>query len=188
MKKNKACAVLCKKTYNKREVRRFKTMIDEEYRVHWILDNLPVAVRNEELDFVVRGYPLGFYSSTPQQEKPQHFLYNHVRIIVSYTESEKEYAGARVVGFEVVPFSIKHKEESDALSTCNEFKPADFDPDNFQAVEREGEVTLHLRSSALCALLTRDVLGSDIHIRRQVGEDRAAVGEPLGCVSTWQPR
>jgi hypothetical protein len=26
----------------------FKSMIDEEYRVHWLLDNLPVAVRNGE--------------------------------------------------------------------------------------------------------------------------------------------
>ena len=86
----------------------FRDMIDEEYRVHWILDSLPVAVRNEEFDYVVRGYPLGFYTSTPKLDKPQHFLYNHVRIIVKFTESATaEYTGARIVGFEVIPFSIK---------------------------------------------------------------------------------
>ena len=85
----------------------FRQMIDEEYRVHWMLDGLPVAVRNEEFDYVVRGYPLGFYSSTPKLDKPQHFLYNHVRIVVRYTDSPTEYSGSRIVGFEVIPFSIK---------------------------------------------------------------------------------
>ena len=85
----------------------FKQMIDQEYRVHWLLDNLPVAVRNEELGYVSRGYPIGFLAATPKSTKPQHYLFNHVRIIVRFNEDENEFAGTRIVGFEVVPFSIK---------------------------------------------------------------------------------
>jgi transmembrane 9 superfamily protein 2/4 len=118
--------------HKKSEITMFKSMIDEEYRVHWLLDNLPVAVRNgerfywysrflvgfltamysllletDELGFVTRGYPIGFISPSPASKKPQHYLFNHVRIVVRYHENPLEFEGARIVGFEVVPFSIK---------------------------------------------------------------------------------
>ena len=89
----------------------FKQMIDVEYRVHWLLDNLPVAVRNDELGYVSRGYPVGFVASSGKKKQPQHYLFNHVRIIVRYSEEEEEFEGVRVVGFEVVPFSIKVRTE-----------------------------------------------------------------------------
>lgn len=107
MKQDESCVVLCRQTYKAPHVRVFKRMIDQEYRVHWLLDNLPVAVRNEELGYVSRGYPIGFVATTPASKKAKHYLFNHVRIIVRYTEDENEYVGSRIVGFEVVPFSIK---------------------------------------------------------------------------------
>jgi transmembrane 9 superfamily member 2/4 len=107
MKEEQACIVLCKKNHKKSEIAMFKQMIDQEYRVHWLLDNLPVAVRNDELGYVSRGYPVGFVAATPKSQKPLHYLFNHVRIIVRYSEEEAEFSGARIVGFEVVPFSIK---------------------------------------------------------------------------------
>ena len=107
MKQDEACIVLCKKQHKKSEINMFKQMIDQEYRVHWLLDNLPVAVRNDELGYVSRGYPVGFVALTPKSKKPLHYLFNHVRIIVRYSEEEAEFSGARIVGFEVVPFSIK---------------------------------------------------------------------------------
>lgn len=54
MKQDEACVVLCRKVHKKSELRMFRDMIDQEYRVHWLLDNLPVAVRNEELGYVTR--------------------------------------------------------------------------------------------------------------------------------------
>ncbi len=107
MKQDEACVVLCRKNHKKSEIEMFKQMIDQEFRVHWLLDSLPVAVRNDELGYVSRGYPVGFVAATPKKKKPQHYLFNHVRIIVRYHENEAEFAGTRVVGFEVVPFSIK---------------------------------------------------------------------------------
>lgn len=107
MKQDETCHVLCQKIHTQPEIEMFKTMIDQEYRVHWLLDNLPVAVRNEELGYVSRGYPVGFIATTPKSSKPQHYLFNHVRIIVRYNEIPEEFEGARIVGFEVIPFSIK---------------------------------------------------------------------------------
>eukprot|EP01038_Epipyxis_sp_PR26KG_P004204 gene4204-5977_t len=147
-KKDEACIVLCKKVHKKSEIDLFKRMIDEEYRVHWLLDNLPVAVRNDELGYVSRGFPVGFIASTPKKKTPQHYLFNHVRIVVRYHEDETEYTGVRIVGFEVIPFSIKHEYEdspanfnkdSTTLSTCNQFNPAQFNPDKFQPVEVRDE-------------------------------------------------
>jgi hypothetical protein len=66
-----------------------------------------VAVNAEELNFVSRGYPIGFIAPSPTTKKPQHYLFNHVRIIVRYHEEPLEFEGSRIVGFEVVPFSIK---------------------------------------------------------------------------------
>lgn len=112
MKQDEACIVLCRKQHKKSEISMFKQMIDQEYRVHWLLDNLPVAVRNDEAGYVSRGYPVGFVASTPKSQRPQHYLFNHVRIIVRYSEEETEFTGARIVGFEVAPFSIKVRSQS----------------------------------------------------------------------------
>jgi hypothetical protein len=37
-----------------------------------------------------------------------HCLYNHVKLLVSYNEDPALFKGSRIVGFEVVPFSVKH--------------------------------------------------------------------------------
>jgi transmembrane 9 superfamily member 2/4 len=105
MKQDEACVVLCRKEYKKSDMEIFKQMIDQEYRVHWLLDGLPVAVRNDELGFVTRGYPVGFTAQSGAKQR--RYLYNHVRIIVRYSENPEQFEGSRIVGFEVVPFSIK---------------------------------------------------------------------------------
>lgn len=151
MKLDEACIVLCRKTHKKAEIAMFKQMIDEEYRIHWLLDNLPVAVRNDELGYVSRGYPVGFVATTQTSKKPQHFLFNHVRIIVRYSEIHEDFAGARIVGFEVIPFSIKHEyedkdkfdKEHTVLNTCNQFNPAQYNPQAFQSVENADEEVVY---------------------------------------------
>jgi len=158
MKQDQVCQILCRKVHKKSEISMFKSMIDQEYRVHWLLDSLPVAVRNDELGYVTRGYPVGFVNSAASGEsssskkKHQHYLFNHVRIVVRYSEEPSEFDGARIVGFEVVPFSIKHEYDSDPasfdkdkteLSTCNKFHPAKYDVDKFQSVEMADEEIIY---------------------------------------------
>lgn len=60
---------------------------------------------------VYRGFPVGAAlerteagDSTP---KKHYYLYNHVKIIVRYSERSEEHKGIRIVGFEVIPFSVK---------------------------------------------------------------------------------
>jgi len=152
MKQDEACAILCRKVHKKSEISSFKQMINDEFRVHWLLDNLPVAVRNDELGYVSRGYPVGFLATTPKSKKPQHFLFNHVRIIVRYNENVDDTVGATIVGFEVIPFSIKHEYEdptktfnkdTTVLTTCNQFTPAQFNPEKFQPVEKADEEVIY---------------------------------------------
>jgi transmembrane 9 superfamily protein 2/4 len=133
MKQEEKCAFLCRKVVKPTELRTLRHMIDNDYRVHWLLDNLPVAVRNEELNYVTRGYPVGYMGYPSGAKKPHHYLYNHVRIVVRYSEIPEEFSGSRIVGFEVVPFSVKHKYEEHVksptketvLSTCNQFSSPD---------------------------------------------------------------
>lgn len=62
-----------------------------------------------------------------------HCLYNHIRIVIKYNEDAAHFKGSRIVGFEVVPFSVKHQWDSQGgkaefsadgtvLETCNDNK------------------------------------------------------------------
>jgi transmembrane 9 superfamily protein 2/4 len=93
--------------------------------------------------YVTRGYPIGFIAPEALGSMAgQHFLYNHVRIIVSYHQQE-EGSPVYIIGFEVLPLSINHKYEkpgSSKLQTCNDWELAVYDKDNFQSVESSDEV------------------------------------------------
>lgn len=118
MKVDESCIVLCRKAYKQTDVKFFKQMIDQDYRVHWSLDSLPVHVRNEKEGFVERGYPIGFLKETSDSKggSKKHYLNNHVSITVKYSEIPEEFDGARIVGFEVAPYSIKHDDSDQQVS------------------------------------------------------------------------
>lgn len=71
MNRNVSCRLLCRgekfieKSYTKKQIRSFENFIRAEYRIHWIMDNLPAAtkVSYEGVDRYVRGYPIGFVDS-----------------------------------------------------------------------------------------------------------------------------
>lgn len=72
MNQNVSCRLLCRgekyieKSYNKKQVVAFENFIKADYRVHWLMDNLPAAtkVTADGVDRYVRGYPIGFVDST----------------------------------------------------------------------------------------------------------------------------
>lgn len=101
-----SCKILCRRVQKKKEIHLLDEVIEEEYRVHWLLDNLPIGVRNSEQDILYRGFPVGLTLETQSSKKKEHYLYNHVRIVIRYSEGA-DFSGVRIVGFEVVPFSIK---------------------------------------------------------------------------------
>jgi transmembrane 9 superfamily protein 2/4 len=136
----------------------FRAKIDDEYRVNMILDNLPVAqarMREEPHGAVKtyeRGYPVGFKVQRDGESKggedAEYYVNNHLRFTVLYHE-DADVALARVVGFEVEPFSVRHKRASSlqafnpadpALRTCDEERrdqalPADAPPQPVAAGE-----------------------------------------------------
>jgi transmembrane 9 superfamily protein 2/4 len=127
----------------------FVKAIDEDYRVHWLVDNLPVGLNSKSTDqqesTFARGFPVGFHVGVGKAAK--HYLFNHIRIIIQYHDDKndglREEVSTKIVGFRVEPMSIKHSWEGDdvvpgqtVLSTCNAMTLATNDPKNYQSVDR----------------------------------------------------
>ena len=153
IKEDTSCKVLCRKVHRKSDIHLLKEVIDQEYRVHWMLDNLPVGIKlaNSLADgLLYRGFPVGVASDEGSTDgKKKYYLYNHVRIIVRYTEDEAEYHGARIVGFEVVPFSVHHsyegtyEKDKTSVSSCNAETVMKHSVDSLQEVGTSGTEVLY---------------------------------------------
>jgi len=154
MEKDVRCQVLCEPTtYTAKESQKFIDMIRDEYYVQWIVDNLPVLYRDptdpQQSSSFKRGFPVG-----EVDENGKYLLYNHVRIIISVNPdpyaTEDGQSKWRVVGFEVVPTSIKHKYENEPLAgkeldtdTCGKFvNIEEVAQGNYQYLDPEGETTV----------------------------------------------
>lgn len=123
---NKYCAVLCRiDSLSKAQANSFKSRIADEYRVNMILDNLPVGMvvikddKRKQIKTYERGFPVGFMDASGKT-----ILNNHLHFTILYHRDASTDL-ARIVGFEVEPYSVAHKYEgkwtSDdpKLTTCN---------------------------------------------------------------------
>lgn len=128
MREPRVCNIACHVNLDAKTAKEFKEKINDEYRVNMILDNLPLVVPARRVDQdSTPVYQLGHFvglkgPSTGKDEK--HYIYNHLSFTVKYhTDTLAE--TARIVGFEVRPFSVKHeydgkwKEQDTRLSTCD---------------------------------------------------------------------
>ncbi len=164
MKQQKACVAACSVKLNEEKAAAFRNAIYEEYRAHWIVDNLPVGMFeiNDAGEKVFnRGFPVGFVVQDPKKPVGQGraYLYNHIRIIMQYhdnTESESEFelarevaspvSPAKIVGFRVQPMSVKHtysgefKAGKTVLGTCNGNVQPSSDDTNYQPVNKNDEI------------------------------------------------
>jgi transmembrane 9 superfamily protein 2/4 len=116
--------VLCRKVLTEAEAKAFAEKIKDDYRVHMIMDNLPAATKmyREMADGKVvtmydRGYALGFVGGSdraaaavvnPHAKPGVPYIHNHLRFVVKFHKDES-FTGARIVGFEVEPLSVKHQ-------------------------------------------------------------------------------
>ena len=73
----------CETTLEGFQVRWLRKLVEREYRVHMTFDQLPVLMRSQELNYAVKGIPVGFKTSMEYagDGKPHLYLYNPV----SYT-------------------------------------------------------------------------------------------------------
>lgn len=122
--KNKSCTPMCKVTLEAKKLRWLKQLIKRQYRVQLQLDQLPVLMRSTELNYAVRGYPVGFRTANKALSKPKPgdkkakkifddqmnvFLYNHLKFTITYHKDADLFDGIRITGFDVHPVSITHK-------------------------------------------------------------------------------
>lgn len=127
MKVDKQCKIVCRKELDEKSAALFKDRIGNDYRVNMILDNLPVAMvrKGDRIKTYDRGFPVGFKASFDTKNKDEKFfIFNHLSFVVSY-HNDPESTDARIVGFEVTPFSVKHEydtwaKEKTILKTCNQ--------------------------------------------------------------------
>lgn len=122
--KNEKCKVLCKSEYTQEDLNKFIEKIKYEYRVHWLVDNLPAAIprvfadaNGETTTIYETGFPLGEKSETSTEPKKEtYYINNHVNIKLLFHLNSDAYVGRRIVGFEVEPESIQHSVNYDAES------------------------------------------------------------------------
>ena len=124
------CQRLCEIHLNPRMVKWMRKLVYQQYRVHLTFDQLPVLMRSGELNYAVRGYPLGFKAPPEYTGKAQdeYFLYNHLKFTIHYQKRDSSASTARgggdgdgvlITGFDVYPVSIEHTEETCPMSTTS---------------------------------------------------------------------
>jgi transmembrane 9 superfamily member 2/4 len=125
--KDSPCKPLCQVNIKAKKVRWLRKLVERQYRIHVNFDGLPVLMRSEELNYAVRGYPVGFVAppSYTGLKEDEYFLYNHLKFTIYYNEDDTDGAGYHIVGFDVHPVSINHEIPSGGITldttvaTCN---------------------------------------------------------------------
>jgi transmembrane 9 superfamily protein 2/4 len=114
-KQDVPCTPLCLVQLEGKKLRWLRKLVERQYRVQLTLDQLPVLMRSKELNYAVRGYPVGF-KAPPGSDLPNNevYLYNHLKFTISYNENPEENT-IRIIGFDVHPVSIKHDIPSDLV-------------------------------------------------------------------------
>mmetsp|Transcript_154482 Transcript_154482/g.494122 ORF Transcript_154482/g.494122 Transcript_154482/m.494122 type:complete len:622 (+) Transcript_154482:54-1919(+) len=113
MRVNETCKELCKVKLDDVQKDKFRSMIEDEYLVNWMLDNLPAATRYRrpggEFTYM-DGFLVGI------MQNGHYFIHNHVTLDIQYHSNPEKYEGYRIVGFEVEPRSSGAKDVAQACS------------------------------------------------------------------------
>ncbi|KAK9149845.1 hypothetical protein Scep_008602 [Stephania cephalantha] len=128
MREPQMCNLVCRVPLDGKKTKAFKEKIDDEYRVNMILDNLPLVLpirrQDQESSYVYQhGFPVGYKRHIAGTKDEKYFIHNHLMFTVKYHKDAQTDA-ARIVGFEVKPFSVKHDYEGEwngknRLTTCD---------------------------------------------------------------------
>eukprot|EP01010_Urceolus_cornutus_P001285 NODE_181_length_2096_cov_362.380557_g144_i0.p1 GENE.NODE_181_length_2096_cov_362.380557_g144_i0~~NODE_181_length_2096_cov_362.380557_g144_i0.p1 ORF type:complete len:670 (+),score=135.64 NODE_181_length_2096_cov_362.380557_g144_i0:60-2012(+) len=155
MQNNVTCALVCSLSVNATQVSLNATQaysqlfalrhplstlqrrINDGYRVHMVLDNLPISevFISERVStgfYYRRGFPLGVPGNLSD---PPH-LNNHIAITVKY-HKPLNLPGWRIVGFEVKPMSIASNVISKSCNGATEWPPESFEPQLVLSASKE---------------------------------------------------
>lgn len=127
VKEDYGCKPLCQVAIKPFKVRWLRKLVERQYRIHMTFDGLPVLMRSKELNYAVRGFPVGFKAppSYTGLDHEEYYLYNHLKFTITYQEQIGD-GGVHVTGFDVHPVSIEHEIQQGGLgpnsevATCNE--------------------------------------------------------------------
>jgi len=132
VEKDMPCTVFGKSYIGSKELQWLRQLVERQYRVHLQLDSLPVLLKSHDLNFALRGYPIGF--KLPDDKKI--YLYNHLKFTITYHEDPSgAFKGARITGFEVHPVSRMHDPMGESCSGYNVENQAD--RSTFVSLEKE---------------------------------------------------
>lgn len=143
VKQNRECTPMCMIKLDGKKLRWMRRLIERQYRVQLQLDGLPVLMRSKELNYAVRGYPVGFKAPLApgevkkQRDKSDVYVYNHLKFAVTYFEDPEQFEGIRITGFDVHPVSITHEvpasgpvDASTKINSCQGYS-VENDPDKY---------------------------------------------------------
>jgi transmembrane 9 superfamily protein 2/4 len=142
VKRSHGCRPICSVQLGGKQLKWLRKLVERQYRVHLNLDQLPVLMRSKELNYAVRGYPLGFQAPPTGNNKEEFYLYNHLKFLITYQEDPSSFDGIRITGFDVHPVSIAHSPVSEEVQystmvdSCNadSAKPVTNDPSTYLAL------------------------------------------------------
>ena len=108
------CETLCYNQFDEEELNLIKTLIKRNYFINWYLDKLPAGLINFDKENKVtnvdyfKGIPLGYI------ENEQYYIYNHLQFHILINEiNNKKF---NVVGFNILPLSLKHKKDKEVCA------------------------------------------------------------------------
>jgi transmembrane 9 superfamily protein 2/4 len=87
------------------QLEKLKEYIKQDYRVEWIVDDLPSATAIINLNQYEPGFHLGLYSESTGLA----YVNNYFDIRIRYQKNPRDEKEAYILGFEVVPRSIDWK-------------------------------------------------------------------------------
>ena len=115
---NSFCGVLCYNQFDQESLNLIQSLIKRNYFINWYLDKLPAGLLsyNKEKNAMnvdyFKGIPLGYI------ENEQYYIYNHLQFHILINEiNKKKY---NIVGFQILPLSIKHNGESPICAKSQE--------------------------------------------------------------------
>ena len=107
---NKFCHVLCNNTFSEKQVDLIRKLIKRKYFINFLVDKLPAGRLNyhkhkkEMILNYFNGIPLGFIRDNV------FYIYNHLQFHILLNKLEND--TFNVVGFNILPISMKHNNDS----------------------------------------------------------------------------
>jgi transmembrane 9 superfamily protein 2/4 len=107
---DKLCQVLCNNTFSEKQVDLMRTLIKRNYFTNWIVDKLPAGKlyyhrsKKEMILDYLNGIPLGF------MKDDIYYIFNHLQFHILLNKLDND--SYNVVGFNILPLSIKHNNDS----------------------------------------------------------------------------